>query len=171
VNISPLQFNHGNLSDWIADFLVKSGLSPNRLELELTESAIMNDAETNIAKLRALKSIGVDLAVDDFGTGYSSLSYLKRFPIDTLKIDHSFVNDLNTADGAAIVDAILALAKALNLRVIAEGIEKESQLAYLVAKGCDLLQGFYFARPIYPEDVPSMLQTNFSAEIQKSMDS
>jgi predicted signal transduction protein with EAL and GGDEF domain len=171
VNISPLQFNHGNLSDWIADFLVKSGLSPDRLELELTESAIMNDAETNIAKLRALKSLGVDLAVDDFGTGYSSLSYLKRFPIDTLKIDHSFVNDLNTADGAAIVDAILALAKALNLRVIAEGIEKESQLAYLVAKGCDLLQGFYFARPIYPEDVPSMLQTNFSAEIQKSMDS
>ena len=171
VNISPLQFNHGNLSDWIADFLVKSGLSPDRLELELTESAIMNDAETNIAKLRALKSLGVDLAVDDFGTGYSSLSYLKRFPIDTLKIDHSFVNDLNTADGAAIVDAILALAKALNLRVIAEGIEMESQLAYLVGKGCDLLQGFYFARPIYPEDVPNMLQTNFSAEIQKSMDS
>ena len=171
VNISPLQFNHGNLSDWIADFLVKSGLSPDRLELELTESAIMNDAETNIAKLRALKSLGVDLAVDDFGTGYSSLSYLKRFPIDTLKIDHSFVNDLNTSDGAAIVDAILGLAKALNLRVIAEGIERESQLAYLVGKGCDLLQGFYFARPIYPEDVPNMLQTNFSAEIQKSMDS
>jgi diguanylate cyclase len=171
VNISPLQFNQGNLSDWIADFLVKSGLSPDRLELELTESAIMNDAETNIAKLRALKSLGIDLAVDDFGTGYSSLSYLKRFPIDTLKIDHSFVNDLNTSDGAAIVDAILGLAKALNLRVIAEGIESESQLAYLVGKGCDLLQGFYFARPIYPEDVPNMLQTNFTAQIQKSMDS
>ena len=169
VNISPLQFNHGNLADWIADFLSRSGLSPDRLELELTESAIMNDAETNIAKLVSLKSLGVRLAVDDFGTGYSSLSYLKRFPIDTLKIDHSFVNDLNTSDGAAIVDAILGLAKALNLRVIAEGIETESQLTYLVEKECDLLQGFYFARPREPEDVPNMLQTNFLANIKKVM--
>jgi len=154
------------LSEWVADFLDQSGLPSERLELELTESAIMNDAETNIAKLRALKALGVDLAVDDFGTGYSSLSYLKRFPIDTLKIDHSFIADLDTPDGAAIVDAILALAKTLKLRVVAEGIETEHQLAYLVAKGCDLLQGFYFARPIYPEDVPAMLQTNFSAQIQ-----
>ena len=129
----------------------------------------MNDAETNIAKLRALKALGVDLAVDDFGTGYSSLSYLKRFPIDTLKIDHSFIADLDTADGAAIVDAILALAKTLKLRVIAEGIETEYQLSYLVSKGCDLLQGFYFARPIYPEDVPSMLQANFSTQIQAAI--
>lgn len=166
VNISPLQFNQSNLPEWVANFLEQSGLPSWRLELELTESAIMNDAETNIAKLRALKDLGVDLAVDDFGTGYSSLSYLKRFPINTLKIDHSFVSDLNTPDGAAIVDAILALAKTLNLRVIAEGIENEHQLEYLVRKGCDLLQGFYFARPIYPEDVPAMLQANFSSEIQ-----
>ncbi len=166
VNISPLQFNQSNLPEWVADFLDRSGLSAKRLELELTESAIMNDAETNIAKLRALKALGVDLAVDDFGTGYSSLSYLKRFPIDTLKIDHSFIADLDTADGAAIVDAIMALAKTLKLRVIAEGIENEHQLAYLVAKGCDLLQGFYFARPIYPEDVPNMLQANFFTQIQ-----
>jgi len=166
VNISPVQFNQINLPVWVADFLDQSGLPPGRLELELTESAIMNDAETNIEKLRALKALGVDLAVDDFGTGYSSLSYLKRFPINTLKIDHSFIADLDTPDGAAIVDAILALAKTLNLRVIAEGIENEFQLAYLVAKGCDLLQGFYFARPMYPEDVPSMLQANFSTQIQ-----
>jgi predicted signal transduction protein with EAL and GGDEF domain len=170
VNISPLQFNQSNLPEWVANFLDQSGLPPERLELELTESAIMNDAETNIAKLRALKSLGVDLAVDDFGTGYSSLSYLKRFPIDTLKIDHSFVYDLDTPDGAAIVDAILALAKTLNLRVIAEGIENEAQLAYLVDKGCDLLQGFYFARPIYPEDVPNMLQENFLTQIQEATD-
>ena len=143
-------------------------MPPERLELELTESAIMNDAETNIEKLRALKALRVDLAVDDFGTGYSSLSYLKRFPIDTLKIDHSFVSDLDTPDGAAIVDAIMALAKTLNLRVIAEGIENESQLAYLVNKGCDLLQGFYFARPIYPEDVPNMLDENFRGQIQSA---
>jgi predicted signal transduction protein with EAL and GGDEF domain len=164
VNISPLQFNQGDLPQWIGEFLKKAKLSPERLELELTESAIMTDAETNIAKLRELKDVGLKLAVDDFGTGYSSLSYLKRFPIDTLKIDQSFVADLDTADGAAIVDAIIALAKTLNLRVIAEGIEQEQQLHYLVDKECDLLQGYYFARPIYPEDVPAMLREVFTWE-------
>lgn len=164
VNISPLQFNQADLPQWIAGFLKRSKLAPDRLELELTESAIMTDAKTNIAKLRTLKALGLQLAVDDFGTGYSSLSYLKRFPIDTLKIDQSFVADLHSADGAAIVDAIIALAKTLNLRVIAEGIEDEYQLSYLVAKECDLLQGFYFARPIYPEDVPDMLRQVFSWE-------
>ena len=164
VNISPLQFNQADLPQWIAGFLKRSKLTPDRLELELTESAIMTDAKTNIAKLRALKALGLQLAVDDFGTGYSSLSYLKRFPIDTLKIDQSFVADLHSADGAAIVDAIIALAKTLKLRVIAEGIEDEYQLSYLVAKECDLLQGFYFARPIYPEDVPDMLRQVFSWE-------
>ena len=168
VNISPLQFNQNNLSKWIEDFLGQSGLPPERLELELTESAIMTDAETNIEKLRELKAIGLDLAVDDFGTGYSSLSYLKRFPIDTLKIDQSFIADLDSPDGAAIVDAVLALAKTLNLRVIAEGIENERQLAYLVKKDCDLLQGFYFSRPIYPEDVPSMLRQNFSKQLEEA---
>ena len=164
VNISPLQFNQADLPEWIENFLRRSKLTPDRLELELTESAIMTDAKTNIAKLRALKALGLQLAVDDFGTGYSSLSYLKRFPIDTLKIDQSFVADLHSPDGAAIVDAIIALAKTLNLRVIAEGIEDEYQLSYLVAKECDLLQGFYFARPIYPEDVPDMLRQVFSWE-------
>jgi predicted signal transduction protein with EAL and GGDEF domain len=169
VNISPLQFNQSNLPDYFSDFLGRSGLEPHRLELELTESAIMTDAEINIAKLRELKSLGLELAVDDFGTGYSSLSYLKRFPIDTLKIDQSFVADLNSADGAAIVDAILALAKTLNLRVIAEGIETQEQLAYLVRNHCHLLQGYYFSRPIYPEDVPNMLKQNFSRYITAAL--
>jgi predicted signal transduction protein with EAL and GGDEF domain len=168
VNISPLQFNQSDLPEWIASFLKRSNLEPERLELELTESAIMTDAKTNIAKLRALKALGLQLAVDDFGTGYSSLSYLKRFPIDTLKIDQSFVADLVSPDGAAIVDAIIALAKTLNLRVIAEGIEDEYQLSYLVARECDLLQGFYFARPIYPEDVPDMLKRVFTWEMYGS---
>ena len=168
VNISPLQFNRPDLAEWIADFLKRSKLSPDRLELELTESAIMTDAKTNIAKLIALKALGLQLAVDDFGTGYSSLSYLKRFPINTLKIDQSFVADLHSPDGAAIVDAIIALAKTLNLRVIAEGVEDEYQLSYLVAKECDLLQGFYFARPLYPEDVPDMLRQVFTWEIFSS---
>jgi predicted signal transduction protein with EAL and GGDEF domain len=168
VNISPLQFNQSDLTQWISSFLKRSNLEPERLELELTESAIMTDAKTNIAKLRALKELGLQLAVDDFGTGYSSLSYLKRFPIDTLKIDQSFVADLISPDGAAIVDAIIALAKTLNLRVIAEGIEDEYQLSYLVARECDLLQGFYFSRPIYPEDVPDMLKRVFSWEMYGS---
>ncbi len=167
VNISPLQFNQRNLPAWIGKFLSRSGLPANRLELELTESAIMTDAETNIARLRELKALGVDLAVDDFGTGYSSLSYLKRFPINTLKIDQSFISDLDTPDGAAIVDAILALAKTLNLRVIAEGIENERHLSYVVHNECDLLQGFYFSRPLYPEDVPLMLEENFSEQISR----
>ena len=129
----------------------------------------MTDAETNIAKLRELKALGLELAVDDFGTGYSSLSYLKRFPIDTLKIDQSFVADLESPDGAAIVDAILALSKTLNLRSIAEGIETEEQLCYLARKNCDLLQGFYFARPLYPEDVPAMLRQNFTRQIDLAL--
>jgi predicted signal transduction protein with EAL and GGDEF domain len=169
VNISPLQFNQGNLTKSMEDFLGRSGLAPHRLELELTESAIMTDAETNIAKLNELKGLGLELAVDDFGTGYSSLSYLKRFPIDTLKIDQSFVADLDTADGAAIVDAILALSKTLKLRSIAEGIEEADQLRYLVNLRCDLLQGYYFARPLYPEDVPDILRQNFAAKIREVM--
>ncbi len=165
VNISPLQFNQSNLPQTIGEFLAETGLDAGRIELELTESAIMTDAETNIEKLRQLKALGLELAVDDFGTGYSSLSYLKRFPIDTLKIDQSFVADLDTPDGAAIVDAIIALSKTLKLRVIAEGIENPEQLRYLVNKGCDLMQGYYFARPIYPEDVPDILRQDFTPEL------
>jgi len=163
VNISPMQFNQDRLAQRFASILKRSGLSPNRLELELTEGAIMTDAQTNITKLRELKDLGLALAVDDFGTGYSSLSYLKRFPIDTLKIDQSFVADLGSADGAAIVDAILALSKSLNLRVIAEGIESEEQLRYLLRKQCDLLQGYYFSHPAYPEDVPGLLKQDYSS--------
>ncbi|MEH6590776.1 MAG: EAL domain-containing protein [Halioglobus sp.] len=163
VNISPLQFNQPKLPEYFKNFLQENGIRPGRIELELTESAIMTDAETNIAKLRQLKDIGMALAVDDFGTGYSSLSYLKRFPIDTLKIDQSFVADLDSPDGAAIVDAIIALSKTLQLRVIAEGIETDEQMRYLIDKRCDLLQGFHFSRPIYPEDVPTILHQNFSS--------
>ncbi len=166
VNISPLQFNQSRLPDWLKEFLRTSGLAPERLELELTESAIMTDASTNIEKLRKLKALGLKLAVDDFGTGYSSLSYLKRFPIDTLKIDKSFVADSHTADGAAIVEAIIALAKTLKLEVIAEGIEQPEQLQFLIERECDLLQGYYFSHPIYPEDVPDILRQPFLTELQ-----
>ncbi|MBA6414234.1 EAL domain-containing protein [Parahaliea sp. F7430] len=162
VNISPVQFKQAQLAERIASIIKQTGLTPERLELELTESAIMTDAQTNITKLQQLKSIGLSLAVDDFGTGYSSLSYLKRFPIDTLKIDQSFVADLDSLDGAAIVDAILALSKSLKLKVIAEGIETEEQLSYLLHKQCDLLQGYYFSYPVRAEEVPDLLQQNYS---------
>ncbi|MFV0478795.1 MAG: EAL domain-containing protein [Parahaliea sp.] len=151
VNISPIQFKQDNLAERLADILIPSGLAPNRIELELTESAIMTGAESNISKLRALKDIGLSLAVDDFGTGYSSLAYLKRFPIDTLKIDQGFVKDIESTDGAAIVDAILALADSMRLRVVAEGIESASQLNYLLARNCDLLQGYYLSYPKSPD--------------------
>jgi len=170
VNISPLQFNQPDLLHYIRGFLTRSGLDAGRLELELTESAIMTDGESNILKLSQLKSLGLDLAVDDFGTGYSSLSYLRRFPINTLKIDQSFVADMHKADGAAIVDAIIALAKTLNMRSIAEGIETEEQLAYLAERGVDLMQGFYFARPLYPEDVPAAIRSDYSEDIARVLE-
>lgn len=166
LNFSPIQFNQPDLTENVANFLRDSGLDPGRLELELTESAIMTDAETNIAKLRGLKDLGLALAVDDFGTGYSSLNYLKRFPIDTLKIDQSFVADLESSDGGAIVDAILALSRTLNLKVIAEGVETREQVQYLMERNCDLLQGYHFSRPIYPDDVPALLQQDFSDQLK-----
>jgi predicted signal transduction protein with EAL and GGDEF domain len=169
VNISPLQFNQPNLVERVRHFLDHSGIDPARLELELTESAIMTDAKTNIDKLRQLNELGLDLAVDDFGTGYSSLSYLKRFPINTLKIDQSFVADMSSQDGVAIVDAIIVLAKTLNLRSIAEGIETRDQLRHLAAQHCDLLQGFFFARPLYPEDVPDALRTDYARDIADAL--
>jgi predicted signal transduction protein with EAL and GGDEF domain len=169
VNISPLQFNQPELTRKIRDFLDRSGLDPRRIELELTEGAIMTDARANIEKLKELAALGLDLAVDDFGTGYSSLSYLKRFPINTLKIDQSFVADMSSPDGVAIVDAIIVLAKTLNLRSIAEGIETQEQLRHLVQNHCDLLQGYYFARPLYPEDVPDALRRDYARDISDAM--
>jgi diguanylate cyclase (GGDEF)-like protein len=168
VNLSPLQFNQPELPLHVASFLERSGLAAERLELELTESAIMTDAKTNIAKLVQLKDLGVSLAVDDFGTGYSSLNYLKRFPIDTLKIDQAFVADLDSADGAAIVDAIIALANSLKLQVVAEGVETIDQVEYLMARECQLLQGYYFSRPVPANDVPTQLKTDFSSQFTRA---
>ena len=167
VNMSPLQFNQPNIAANIASFIEASGMDPHRLELELTESAIMTDAETNIDKLRALKAMGIALAVDDFGTGYSSLNYLKRFPIDTLKIDQTFVADLDSQDGEAIVDSILALASSLKLQVVAEGVETAEQMDYLMARECDLLQGFYFERPLPADQVPTAVAKNYGEQFSK----
>ncbi|PRC92173.1 bifunctional diguanylate cyclase/phosphodiesterase [Solimicrobium silvestre] len=170
VNLSPRQFTQKALAQSIADVLAATGLEPHFLELELTESMIMNDVDNAITILRALKQLGVHISIDDFGTGYSSLSYLRRFPIDVLKIDQSFVNELNIdADAAAIVIAIISLAHSLRLKVIAEGVETPEQLAFLRAHGCDQMQGYYFSRPVNAEQFELLLQQESGAIIDDNV--
>ncbi|MEN6587152.1 MAG: EAL domain-containing protein [Sulfuricella sp.] len=143
VNVSALQFQQANFVASVAEALSAAGLPPDRLELELTESILVRDADEALKRLRALAELGVKLAIDDFGTGYSSLSYLKRFPIHRLKIDRSFISELPDSDSdAAIVRAVINLAQALKLRVIAEGVETEMQRHFLVTAGCDEFQGY-----------------------------
>jgi len=144
---------------FITSALRESGLDPDYLELEITESAIMQNTEATIAVLRDVADLGVQLSIDDFGIGYSALSYLKRFPIDTLKIDQSFIRDIpRDADDAAIASAIIAMAHALGIRVIAEGVETQEQLAFLRARRCSGVQGFYFSKPLPAEDVLALLK-------------
>jgi len=149
VNLSALQFKRGNLLETVAGALKHSGLPPHMLELELTESILVQDVEVAIKTLRRLKEMGIKLSIDDFGTGYSSLSYLKRLAVNKLKIDQSFVRDLaEDADSAAIVKAIIQLGHTLLLTVIAEGVETDAQLAFLQNYGCDEVQGYLFSRPV-----------------------
>lgn len=148
VNVSGRQLRHARFVESFARIFAETGIDPCFLELELTETSIMEDSERTVTALHALQQMGVSLAIDDFGTGYSSLSYLKRFSINRLKIDRSFVRDLpHNSDDAAIVKAIVAMARALRLSVTGEGVETEDQLKLLGECGCDNLQGFYIARP------------------------
>jgi diguanylate cyclase (GGDEF)-like protein/PAS domain S-box-containing protein len=153
VNVSAVQFKERNFLELVSRTLDQTGLDPQYLELELTESAMMQDIEFTITLLESLKKMGVGLAIDDFGTGYSSLSYLKRFPIDTLKVDRSFVKDIATdPDDAAITSAIISMAKILKQKVVAEGVETLEQLEFLRKEGCDVIQGYYFSEPLSAED-------------------
>ncbi len=146
VNISARQFRDASLLHNLAEALAHSGLAPAWLELELTESMLMQQAEQASAILQRLREMGIRIAIDDFGTGYSSLGYLKRFSIDTLKIDQSFVRDIHTdEDDAAIIKAIVAMAHGLHLTVVAEGVENAAQMEFLRAQGCDQVQGYLFA--------------------------
>ncbi len=148
-NLSARQFAQENLVELIKGILDETGLDPMHFELELTESILMKDEEKLIKKLCAIKDTGVRLSIDDFGTGYSSLSYLKRFPIDVIKIDRSFVMEITSnPDGAAIVQTILAMAHTLKLRVVAEGVEKPEELMFLREHGCEEMQGYYFSKPV-----------------------
>ncbi len=166
VNVSAVQLGQPQLLNHVADVLSKTGLDPACLELEITESVLMQDAEASINMLRALKEMGIKISVDDFGTGYSSLSYLKRFPIDVLKIDKSFTRDVvMDPDSSAIVTAIIALARSLNLSVVAEGVETTEQLDFMRAEKCDRAQGYLFGRPLNPEALLPLMMSKRTAEL------
>ncbi|WP_426057334.1 EAL domain-containing protein [Janthinobacterium sp. PSPC2-1] len=158
VNVSGIQFFVGGLEEEVLKAISKHDIAPDLLELELTESSLMSNAEETIAVLRNLKALGIQISIDDFGTGYSSLAYLKRFPIDKLKIDIAFVREVTSnPDDAAIVLAIISMAHSMKLEVIAEGVENDAQLAYLRRHGCDEMQGYYFSRPVPQEEFEQML--------------
>ena len=153
VNVSARQFQQADLVERIVEVMDETGVEPAWLEIELTESSVMEDAERAIASLRKLKQHGVRVAIADFGTGYSSLSYLKRLPLDVLKIDQSFVHGVTADhDSAAIVKAIIGLARSLGIEVIAEGVELQGDVDFLSAWGCHQAQGFFFGRPVPPDE-------------------
>ncbi|PMS36354.1 PAS domain S-box-containing protein/diguanylate cyclase (GGDEF)-like protein [Trinickia symbiotica] len=159
VNLSARQFQQRDIAKLVMSILEETGLEPRYLELELTESTIMRNAEEAVIMLNELHALGIGLAIDDFGTGYSSLSYLKRFPVDRLKIDRSFVSDIgDSSDDETITSAIIALAHSLDLQVIAEGVETAAQLDFLKARACHEMQGYYFARPMPQDAIPQLLE-------------
>jgi EAL domain-containing protein (putative c-di-GMP-specific phosphodiesterase class I) len=163
VNTSALEFRAKDFLEHLRTILAETGLNPACLELELTESVLMRDVGSSNAVLHALADLGVKLAVDDFGTGYSSLSYLRQLPIDTLKIDQSFVHQMTgNPDDATIVSAVISMGKSLRMRVIAEGVETPEQYAFLLTQQCDAGQGYYFSHPITAEALTAMLQTGVS---------
>jgi EAL domain-containing protein (putative c-di-GMP-specific phosphodiesterase class I) len=166
VNISALQFRDEGFLDGVFRILREECLDPKLLELELTESVLMKRAESTQAILKTLRASGVQMAVDDFGTGYSSLSYLRKFPIDALKIDQSFIRRITTApDDTTIVTAVISMGRSLKLRVVAEGVETQEELAFLQARQCDEAQGYYFSRPVLPEQFAKLLENGIPEPI------
>ena len=166
VNLSARQFAQSDLVSAVAATIHRSGLAPANLELEITESVVMDQSEASIERLRGLQALGVQLVLDDFGTGYSSLSYLRKLPLDTIKIDRSFVSGLGSdAADLPIIQAVISLAHGLGIDVVAEGIETAAQLACLTDLGCDRGQGFAFARPLPPDDLEAMLARSGDAPL------
>jgi diguanylate cyclase (GGDEF)-like protein len=160
VNLSPRQFAGETLLDDVKAALDVSGLAPADLELEITESMVMNNPEQAVNLLRQLKELGIRVAIDDFGTGYSSLAYLKRFPIDSVKVDRSFVEDIpDDVDSMAIAQAVIAMAHNLRLKVVAEGVESEAQLGFLRGEGCDEIQGYYFCEARPASEISAIMRT------------
>ena len=158
VNVSARQLDHLNLVDFVHEALERYNLQPQHIELELTESDLMTNPEQSRAIIQGLRQQGIRIAIDDFGTGYSSLAYLKRFAPDTLKIDKSFIDDIDHEhDAAAIVEGIIQLSKILHIHVVAEGVERDSQLQVLARAGCDAVQGFLLGRPMPAVQVMGLL--------------
>jgi EAL domain-containing protein (putative c-di-GMP-specific phosphodiesterase class I) len=160
VNLSPSQLNNRNLVKGVTDVLNASGMAAHRLQLEITESVLMQNTFATLATLHELRKLGVQIAMDDFGTGYSSLSYLRSFPFDKIKIDRSFIQDLsNGAEPLAIVHAVAGLAKCLNMISTAEGVETQQQLEALQAIGCTEMQGFLFSKPRPAKEIDRFFAT------------
>jgi EAL domain-containing protein (putative c-di-GMP-specific phosphodiesterase class I) len=165
VNLSPLQFQHGDLPTLVHSILLETGLSPQRLELEITESVLIGDFSRALSILRRLKLLGVKIAMDDFGTGYSSLSYLQSFPFDKIKIDRSFISKLDeNPQSQAIIRAVIGLARGLSLPVCAEVVETNDQLAFLTREACDEIQGYLIGRP-QPIESYSAITGELSPEV------
>ena len=158
VNVSPAQFKSGNLFCAVENALAASGLSPGRLELEVTESIFLQGSESNCALLSRLGELGVRISLDDFGTGYSSLSYLRSFSFNKIKIDKSFISDLSKSESSvAIVRAVCGLARSFGATTTAEGVETGDQLAQIRAEGCTDMQGYFFSRPLPVDEIPALL--------------
>jgi len=167
VNLSSHQFSEQNLSQKVAEILDETGLNPNYLELELTESVLIKNPDATTRTLSELKALGIQISIDDFGTGYSSLSYLKQFPFDTLKIDQSFVRDISDdSKNMAITTAIIQMAHSLSLKLVAEGVETEAELSFLYQQHCDEIQGYLFSRPVAAVEFEKLLTTGKYCEIQ-----
>lgn len=161
VNIAGPQMERGNIAETVKTILEETGMPASQLELEITESFIMGNAEEALLTVQSLKDLGVATSIDDFGTGYSSLSYLKRLPVDTLKIDQSFVRDLpDDPEDAAIARAVIALGRNLGYTVIAEGVETGEQRRFLMEEQCQMAQGYLFSRPMPPDEFETWLRNN-----------
>jgi EAL domain-containing protein (putative c-di-GMP-specific phosphodiesterase class I) len=158
VNLSPMQFGQPDVDRMISDVIEETDTDARRIVVELTENALIEDSKANRDKLSAIKATGVQLALDDFGTGFSSLSYLRRFPFDIVKIDRSFVQDVDVDEAAAaLASSVIRIAKVLKLTSLAEGVETDGQAAWLTQAGCDQAQGFLFAKPMPPDKLGALL--------------
>jgi predicted signal transduction protein with EAL and GGDEF domain len=166
VNVSAIQFRHEDFSSGLATILQETGFDPKHLELEITESALVKRADRTASILKEVRAKGIQVSIDDFGTGYSSLSYLRKFPVDTLKIDQSFIRQITASDSErAMVRAIISMGRSLGLKVIAEGVETAEELDFIQHEHCDQAQGYYFSKPVPPEQLLIFLKTNDSNRI------
>jgi EAL domain-containing protein (putative c-di-GMP-specific phosphodiesterase class I) len=158
INVSPIQFRSGQLMQHLEEALLETGVPAARVELEITETALLHENETTLATLRTMHALGVRIVLDDFGTGFSSLSYLRSFPFDRIKIDHSFLKDFGLrSDADAIIRAIVGLGKSLRIPVTAEGVETNEQLELVRAEGCDEVQGYLISQPVPATEVPALV--------------